>query len=238
MSHENRIFGGDDLGHTYETDAPDGSQNGKLFRGLKWPGIGVLAFAVTTGLAVTMTALIAVEYKAQDALETGEFAINPMPDDIVIGPKRTEIDSYKKVETPPPPPTIPKDAAENVIVEPVIVEWRGTPFDPATIKVASVNEIKITKDYQPILRTEPPMPMRATKSGHCQMMFDVSPEGRPFNVTTTYCTEKHFERPSIKAVQGWKYLPQYEEGLAVSVSDVKTRISFNLTDERGQIIPE
>ena len=82
------------------------------------------------------------------------------------------------------------------------------------------------------------MPPRAEKSGHCKVRFDVSPEGAPFNVQATYCTQSLFERASIKSVQKWKYNPKIVDGRAVARSGVESKITFKLTDERGRMIPE
>ena len=70
------------------------------------------------------------------------------------------------------------------------------------------------------------------------MRFDVSPEGAPFNITATYCSQRVFERPSVKAVTKWKYNPKVVDGRSVSRSGVETKISYRISDERGKIIPE
>lgn len=204
----------------------------------KWTGITLLAACVTIGLGVSMAAMIATEFQAKDKLESGAFDINPVEEDIIVETRTVELDQYNRVETPPPPPVLDHGKIEKVTVPPITIEGDPIPFDRSIIKMASMGEINISKDYQPIVRTPPVMPLRADKSGHCQMTFDVSPEGSPFNVRASYCTERYFERASVKSVQGWKYLPRYVEGLAVTVSDVETKISFNLTDDRGNIIPE
>ena len=82
------------------------------------------------------------------------------------------------------------------------------------------------------------MPPRAERSGHCKVRFDVSPEGQPFNIVSTYCTQSLFERASIKSVQKWKYKPKTVEGRSVARSGVESKITFRLTDERGKLIPE
>jgi len=88
------------------------------------------------------------------------------------------------------------------------------------------------------VRIPPIMPPRAEKSGHCKVRFDVSPEGQPFNVVTTFCTQSVFKRPSTKSVQKWKYNPKIVDGRATARKGVETKITFRLADERGNIIPE
>ena len=70
------------------------------------------------------------------------------------------------------------------------------------------------------------------------MRFDVSPEGAPFNINALMCTSSVFKRASIRNVGRWKYNPKIVDGRAVSMHGVETTIRFNLTDERGRIIPE
>ncbi|MDB2438641.1 energy transducer TonB [Hellea sp.] len=93
-------------------------------------------------------------------------------------------------------------------------------------------------DAEVCLRTPPIMPSDAQKSGHCNVEFDVSVEGRPINIKTTYCTEELFSRPSIQSVGWWFYYPKVERGMAVERSGVTNKITFKLADESGQIIPE
>lgn len=94
------------------------------------------------------------------------------------------------------------------------------------------------RDAQPLFRIPPIMPPRAEKSGHCKVKFDVSPEGKPFNVIATYCTETWFRRSSIRSVEKWRYNPEIVEGVAVQRKGLETKVNFQLADEYGNIIPE
>ncbi|MBL4870036.1 MAG: energy transducer TonB, partial [Robiginitomaculum sp.] len=75
-------------------------------------------------------------------------------------------------------------------------------------------------------------------SGRCNIRFDVSPEGQPFNIVAVYCSHSVFKRPTIKSVQKWKYQPKIVNGLPVSRSGVETSIKFRILDDRGREIPE
>jgi len=78
-------------------------------------GVGVpLAGVVTLGLTLSMAQMIATEFKAQDKLETFEFAINPMPEDPPIDLPQTEHEELKQVEVPPKPPIIDKGTVDKV----------------------------------------------------------------------------------------------------------------------------
>jgi protein TonB len=68
--------------------------------------------------------------------------------------------------------------------------------------------------------------------------FDVSAEGAPFNVQATYCTQSLFERATVKSVQRWKFNPKIVNNRPVAMRGVENKVSYRLTDERGNIIPE
>ena len=94
------------------------------------------------------------------------------------------------------------------------------------------------REVQPLVRISPIMPPRAEKSGHCRVRFNVSAEGTPFDVQTTFCTQSLFERATIKSVQRWKFNPKIVNGRPVAMTGVENKVTYKLTDERGQLIPE
>lgn len=96
------------------------------------------------------------------------------------------------------------------------------------------------RDAQPLVRIPPSLPprfMHSNNSGFCNVLFDVSAEGQPFNVQTTFCTSKLLERASIRSVQKWKYNPKIVDHQPVSRTGVESTIRFQLLDERGQPYP-
>ena len=200
-------------------------------------GVPVAAF-VTIGLFVLMMTLIAEEFKPQDKVATASFEINPTVEDIKVIKRDTKIQQVKKVITPPPPPQIERQQAAKpqeriASLEGAIPEFEAPKIDRQNFKIAVSD-----RDAQPLVRIPPIMPPRAEKSGHCRVRFDVSPEGAPFNVTTTYCTQSLFSRATVKSVQKWKYNPKIVDGRQVARKGVENKVSYRLTDERGRIIPE
>lgn len=199
--------------------------------------IPVAAF-VTISLFVLMMTLIAEEFKPQDKLDNASFEINPKVEDIKVIKRETKVDKVQKVVTPPPPPTIERAKADKpteriASLEGAIPEFEAPKIDRQNFKIAVSD-----RDAQPLVRIPPIMPTRAEKSGHCQVKFDVSPEGQPFNVVATFCTQKLFERATIKSVQKWKYNPKIVDGRSVSRTGVVNKVTYKLTDERGRLIPE
>ena len=200
-------------------------------------GVPVAAF-VTVGLFVLMMTLIAEEFKPQDKVATASFEINPTVEDIKVIKRDTKIQQVKKVITPPPPPQIERQQAAKpqeriASLEGAIPEFEAPKIDRQNFKIAVSD-----RDAQPLVRIPPIMPPRAEKSGHCRVRFDVSPEGAPFNVTTTYCTQSLFSRATVKSVQKWKYNPKIVDGRQVARKGVENKVTYRLTDERGKIIPE
>lgn len=98
--------------------------------------------------------------------------------------------------------------------------------------------LNVDSEEKPIIRNPPKMPMRAERSGHCQAEFDINAQGVPFNITTPYCTQSMFSRPTIKAVETWKYRAAVQDGTARTSRSIRTKVSFNLNDENGRLIPE
>jgi protein TonB len=204
---------------------------------LRWLAI-IPAAIVTVGLFVLMMTLISEEFKPQDKIELQDFEINPTVEDVKILERETKVTEIKQIETPPPPPQIERAKADQP-TEPVarlegaIPEFEAPKIDRSQFQIAVSD-----RDAQPLVRIPPQMPPRAEKSGHCRVKFNVSPEGQPFDVVATYCTERLFERPSVRSVQKWKYNPKIQDGRPVGRTGVESKITFRLADERGNIIPE
>jgi len=57
-------------------------------------------------------------------------------------------------------------------------------------------------------------------------------------MTTPYCSQPLFSRPTLKAVSGWKYRPAMQGGAAQTSRSVETKVVFRLMNENGEIIPE
>lgn len=204
---------------------------------LRWLAI-IPAAIVTVVLFVLMMSLISEEFKPQDKLDLASFEINPKVEDVKILERETKITQIKKIETPPPPPQIERQKADRPAepissLEGAVPEFEAPEIDRTQFKI-TVSD----RDAQPLVRIGPQVPPNADKSGNCKMKFSVSPEGQPFDVVATYCTQRIFERPSIKAVQKWKYNPKIQDGRPVGRVGVVTKITYQIMDERGNLLPE
>ncbi len=205
---------------------------------VRWILGTAIAAVVTFALFVMMMVLIKGDFEPEEKIETASFEINPKVEDIKVAVRETVIAKVRKVVTPPPPPQIERQQASQPTVaiaslSGAIPEFEAPKLDKASFKIAVSD-----RDAQPLVRIPPIMPPRAEKSGHCKVRFDVSPEGQPFNVDTYYCSTNVFKRATTKNVQRWKYNPKIVDGRPTSRKGVETKITFRLTDEHGNIIPE
>ena len=200
-----------------------------------------LAALMTIGLTVSMASLIATEFKPQDKLETANYEINPRVDDILEPPRNEKPDPLKQVETPPPPPTIATLKTAAVSLPTIEVVGKKAEFDFNKLDLGKgFKTVSIKRDLAPINRIPPIFPPRFTRgnfSGYCRVRFDINPEGKPFNVDTTICTDDQLKAATIKSVRKWQYTPQVEDGRPVTRTGLETTIRFDLSDERGAILP-
>ena len=194
------------------------------------------AAAITLGLGLGMMAMIAVDFSPNEKYPAALYDVNAVEDDIAPPKPRQRLEDYKRVETPPPP--VLDREVTSLPGEPIPAIPEPPGFPPVIIDTDGPIISVIDKDEQPILRYPPAMPPRADRSGHCMMHFDVSASGEPYNISAASCSQSLFKRASIKAVSRWKYRPRVQNGQAVSRTGLETRISFNLSDGRGQLIPE
>lgn len=198
----------------------------------------VTAAFLTFALFVGMKILISGDFQPEQKVDDQSFEINPTVEDIKVVKRTTKIDQVKKVITPPPPPQIERQQAAQPKTAIASLEGAIPEFEPPKIDRQNFKIQVSDRDAQPLVRIPPIMPPRAEKSGHCKVQFDVSPEGAPFNVVATYCTQSLFESASTKSVQKWKYNPKIVDGRGVARTGVVSQITFRLADERGRIIPE
>ena len=197
-----------------------------------------LAALATVGLFIGMKALITGDFKPEEKHAATQFEINPEIIDILPVERTIQVASLQNIDIPPPPPVIDREPATQPS-EPIAKIGDTAPdLNPAEIKFEPIGFQESDRDAAPTIRTAAIMPPRAEKSGHCKVRFDVSPQGETYNIQTTFCTNRIFERPTIKAVAQWKYNPKIRNKIAVARTGVESVMTFNLSDENGNIIPE
>ena len=206
--------------------------------GLRYTFTLPLAALATAGLFLGMKALISADFKPQKKIAATTFEIHPEIIDIKPAERVTKLASLNKIDVPPAPPEIERAKATQP-EEPITkVGDDIPPLNPGGIKFDPINFQESDREATPTVRIAAVMPPRAQKSGHCKVRFDVSPDGNTYNIQTTYCSERIFERPTIRSVAKWKYNPKIRDGIAVARTGVESVMSFNLKDDSGNIIPE
>jgi len=207
---------------------------------IRWVVFTPLAALLTVGIFLAMRALISKEFQPQDKAETASFEINPKVEDIKIVERETKIDKVKRVITPPPPPQIERAKADKPTEKIASIEGAIPKFEAPKIDAQNFKITVSDRDAKPLVRLPAVFPQRflsGDHSGYCKTVFDVSPEGKPFNVRTKVCTSKQLESASIKCVEKWKYNPKIVDGRPVSRSGVEATVRFDLQDERGKVLP-
>jgi len=207
---------------------------------IRWLVFTPLAAVLTVGLFLAMRALISKEFQPQDKQEVASFEINPKVEELKIIERETVIEQVQQVITPPPPPQIERAKADKpteriASIEGAIPEFETPKIDATNFKIAVSD-----RDAQPLVRIPPQIPTRflsGDNSGYCTAEFDVSPQGKPFNVVTTRCTSSQLKSATIKSIQKWKYNPKIVDGRPVARSGVRTKVEFRLQDERGRLLP-
>lgn len=120
-------------------------------------------------------------------------------------------------------------------------EHRGL-TDEATqhcIAIGRESQFSPDQDYKPLFRVAPMYPtsmLRAGKSGHVDLEFTIDETGfvREPAVIAREINGKERKRSSdfddaaMDAVKRFRYAPKFEDGEAVAVAGVKTRISFTI----------
>ena len=100
-----------------------------------------------------------------------------------------------------------------------------------TLLAADAPNVVEGPDVVPLFRANPQYPegaMRRGLEGWVQLEFDITDTGTVENVRAVASLEKIFEQPAIAALQRWRYVPKFENGLPVGRSSVRTVITFCL----------
>lgn len=198
----------------------------------------IIGAGVTLVLGVIMARLIAAEFTPQDKIAGLDYAVAVEIVDLPPPLARERPKLLDAVDVPPSTPRISTQTPDAVKLAPVPIaatpiDWKPTRLDPSMLSLQPAD-----RNEQPIIRNPPTMPMRADRSGHCIMAFDVTAEGTPFNVKAVSCSQSLFARASERAVSRWRYNPKIVDGQPVARQGMRNQITFNLVDERGNLIPE
>ncbi|NNE57099.1 MAG: energy transducer TonB [Hellea sp.] len=197
-----------------------------------------VAALITILLFLFMVFLISDEFEADEDQPDVVVDIGAVTEDVEFERRRTKVAAAKQVNTPPPAPQIERQAASQPTEAIATIQGAIPKFEAPKLERKDFKITVSDRDAQPLVRIPGQMPPKAEKSGHCRMRFDVGTDGAPFNIDAYSCTDRVFERESVKATSKFKYRPKIVEGVAVNMTGVETKITYRLLDDRGRIIPE
>ena len=103
------------------------------------------------------------------------------------------------------------------------------------VAIGRLSKLRGDQDYEPLFRMAPTYPramLSQRAEGFVDIAFTVDESGftRDLEVVKTGRGDRGFEKAAIEAVERFRYAPRFEDGEAVSVDNVKTRISFELVN--------
>lgn len=196
--------------------------------------IGVpIAIVITFALFTLMRILILTEdFELEDAGDELQITISDVEQDIEVRRRDLTPDDVQETDPPPPPPQIERQRAEQPSEDLSTIVGDLPEFDAPNLG-DTVNFSVSDRDAQPLVRIEPQYPPRAAErgvEGSCTVTFDVTADGTPTNIRVLDCDSSLFERPSIRAVERWRYQPKIVDGQAVARTGVVTRFDFELAE--------
>lgn len=138
-----------------------------------------------------------------------------------------ELDPGKK---PPPPPQV---AIRDSDIDLPAITIDGKPSEIKEIKLTDLIDNSFmtpTQNAKPISPPVPIYPRRAAErgiEGTCEVTFDVSRRGEPFNVTAS-CSDRVFVNEAIRAVSKTKFAPKVVDGVSKVLENVVYPLQFRL----------
>ena len=87
-------------------------------------------------------------------------------------------------------------------------------------------------DSEIIVRKAPIMPPSASRSGECEIRYDITPAGLTTNIHVLRCTETLFARSSSRALSRWRYKPADRGRVGLEV-----KITYRMVGQDGEMLP-
>ncbi len=84
----------------------------------------------------------------------------------------------------------------------------------------------------------PLIPAKARRSGFCCMVYDVTADGIPENISTSFCTNPKFRKISIHTLKQWRFNPAILNGVNIRATNQSSTVIYRLNNRRGQFIPD
>ena len=200
--------------------------------------IGRYAFSVVIGTVVTLSLLFVMHL----LIASGKTALTKPRDRAkleFVRVKRNEslnVEDFTPEKPPKPPETPPETPPQDMDnMDPNAPTINIAPPTVATnMDIGGPGGMNIAEgDYLPIVRVAPVYPARALSrglEGYVDLSFTVTMAGTVREPGILVSTSSLFERAATRAVLKFKYKPRVVDGIPVDVTNVKTRISFQIED--------
>jgi len=134
------------------------------------------------------------------------------------------------------PPALPKQSPPNTVETLPLdyADWLpNTELNPDIIRTVVLTPAahvdRTTQPIAPPILTYPRAAIDRELEGTCDVTFDVSLKGQPFNVRPL-CTHSVFQCEAKRAIENVSFMPRIEDGQPVERHDVVYPIEFKLDD--------
>jgi periplasmic protein TonB len=190
----------------------------------------LLALPVAGGLFFIMQYLIAAAHPEIDESKRTRLADILMPErEIETNLKARKPDKLEDPEQPPPDlATTPEIAMDDSDVEVVNI----APQAKVDVAIESTAMASGDGEYLPIVKVAPIYPSRAQSrgiTGYCIVEYTVTTSGAIRDSKPVDCQPAGvFEDASVKASLKFKYKPRVVDGVAIEVSGVMNKFTFEL----------
>lgn len=204
--------------------------NNRLIRlSLGLPGAAIVVF----GLYHFMTIMIDADLKLPEEAARGVVTAIPLPsaDEYKSVARETMPKKRKLAERPPPPPAYMASASDISLPAPV--------FQATVPDVTQIGRLMARDVVPAVMRNRDIRPMTPPSvtyprslaargvEGLCDVHFDVSPKGTPYNVAAS-CSHAGFAREAECAVRRVRFAPKIADGQMQARQDVVYPIEFKL----------
>lgn len=188
---------------------------------------GFLAFVITAGLIILMSALITQDIKPPEDDDGTKIADIHMPERAI----ETQYDAEKpeKPEEPEEQPDMPEPEFETPDITPDSMSM-SAPRMNLNPSIKGIGGFGGDGEYLPIVKVQPVYPRRALSrgiEGYVIVEFTVTTNGSVRDAVVIESNpQKVFDRAATKAALKFKYKPRVIDGEAVEVPGVRNKITF------------
>lgn len=193
----------------------------------------VPAALITVALFLAMNALIQV--RKQEAKPSPRQTLEAYM--VPSKPVTARVDRIKpeRLNTVVPPRVVPPAGPMNAKAS-IPVYFSPAPIDlspntntiPLGLQPSAVPNRDVRPMQMPVLNY-PHVAQRDGIEGSCEVALDVTPQGRPYNVSAT-CTNRVFKKEAERAVRNVMFQPGVSEGRQVGWRGVVYPIEFSFDD--------